>query len=189
MTTDPRQDLTQGDAVIAVDVQNDFCPGGALEVPQGNEVVDPLNDWMAAAPDMGALVYASRDWHPRDHVSFEPQGGPWPVHCVQDTSGAAFHPYLRLPASAIVVSKGTRFDTDQYSAFDETGFAEELKRHGIERLWIGGLAEDVCVRATALDAAKHGFTVHVLREATRAITDGGREKTEAELKDAGVLVL
>ncbi|SDF60587.1 nicotinamidase/pyrazinamidase [Limimonas halophila] len=189
MTADPHRDLTQGDAVVAVDVQNDFCPGGALEVPEGDRVVDTLNTWMAAARDAGAHVYASRDWHPRDHISFQPQGGPWPVHCVQDTTGAAFHPYLRLPEDTIVVTKGTRFDKDQYSAFDETGFAEELKRHGIERLWIGGLAEDVCVRATALDAAKHGFTVHVLTEATRAISAESREKTEAELKDAGVLVL
>lgn len=189
MSAEARRELTPGDAVIAVDVQNDFCPGGALAVPEGDAVVAPLNDWMAAAAEMGARVYASRDWHPGNHLSFQPQGGPWPVHCVQDTAGAAFHPDLRLPEHAVVVSKGTRFDTDQYSAFDETGFADELKRHGIERLWIGGLAEDVCVRATALDAVKHGFTVHVLTEATRAISAESREKTEAELKEAGVLVL
>ena len=188
MTREPRQELTPGDAVIAVDVQNDFCPGGALEVPEGDGVVAPLNRWMSAAREMGARVYASRDWHPANHVSFAPEGGPWPVHCVQDTHGAAFHPELALPEGAVVVSKGTRFDQDQYSAFDQTGFAEELKRRGIERVWIGGLAEDVCVRATALDAARHGFTVHLITEATRAISDDGRRQTEDELRTAGALI-
>ncbi|RDD60566.1 nicotinamidase [Ferruginivarius sediminum] len=186
MSADPRKELTQGDALLVVDVQNDFCPDGALPVPRGDEVVPVLNDWVAAAREAGAQVYASRDWHPRDHISFESQGGPWPVHCVQDTEGAAFHRDLKLPDDVIVVTKGTRFDQDQYSAFDQTGFAEELKRKGIGRVWIGGLAEDVCVRATALDARKQGFDVHVVLDATRAITDESKRSTEDELKEAGV---
>ena len=186
MRVDPRKELQSGDALLIVDVQNDFCPGGALAVDEGDRVVPVLNDWSRAAHEVGVPVYASRDWHPRDHVSFEPEGGPWPVHCVQDSEGARFHPRLELPEGAIVVSKGTRFDKDQYSAFDETGFAEELKRKGVKRLWVGGLAEDVCVRASALDAARSGLEVHVLRDATRAISDEGREKTERELADAGV---
>ncbi len=186
MNADPKQELTQGDAVLVVDVQNDFCPGGALAVEDGDAIVDLLNEWTSAAVERGLPIYASRDWHPRNHVSFDREGGQWPPHCVQDTVGAAFHPRLVLPDEVVVVTKGTRFDQDQYSAFDQTGFAEELKRRGVERLWIGGLAEDVCVRATALDARQHGFKVNLLRAATRAISEEGREKTERELADAGV---
>jgi nicotinamidase/pyrazinamidase len=186
MTLDPKHDLATSDAVLIVDVQNDFCPGGALAVPQGDEVVPILNEWADHALRAGARVYASRDWHPSDHPSFEAEGGPWPVHCVQDTTGAAFHPDLRLPDGTVVVSKGTRFDQDQYSAFDQTGFAEELRRKGVKRLVVGGLAEDVCVRASALDAVQAGFETVLIQAATRAITDEGREQTERELADAGV---
>lgn len=186
MTLDPNRDLSPADALLIVDVQNDFCPGGALAVPEGDGVVPALNEWADAAVRAGARVYASRDWHPGDHLSFAPEGGPWPPHCVQDTAGAAFHPDLRLPDSAILVSKGTRFDQDQYSAFDETGFAQELSRKGVRRLVLGGLAEDVCVRASALDAIQYGFQTVLIRPATRAITDDGRESTERELAEAGV---
>ena len=189
MTVDPKSELRRGDALLIVDVQKDFCPGGALAVPDGGAVVPVLNAWAKAARGQGLRVYASRDWHPANHPSFEPEGGPWPVHCVQDTDGAAFHADLALPEGTIVVSKGTRFDQDQYSAFDETGFAEELRRRGVERLFVGGLAEDVCVRASALDARKHGFEVQVIGEATRAITDDGRRETEAEFADAGIAVI
>jgi nicotinamidase/pyrazinamidase len=179
-------DFGPGDALLIVDVQTDFCPGGALEVPDGDAVVPVLNRWAEAAHAAGARVYASRDWHPGDHLSFTPEGGPWPPHCVQDTAGAAFHPDLRLPDAAILVSKGTRFDQDQYSAFDETGFAQELSRKGVRRVVLGGLAEDVCVRASALDAIQHGFETVLIRAATRAITDDGRAQTERELAEAGV---
>lgn len=186
MTLEPQSFLKAGDALLIVDVQKDFCPGGALQVPDGDAVVPVLNRLSEAACDAGVPVYASRDWHPQNHVSFQPEGGPWPVHCVQDTDGAAFHPDLRLPEGAIVVSKGTRFDQDQYSAFDQTGFEQELKRRGVTRVIIGGLAEDVCVQGTAHDARKHGFEVQVLREASRAITEEGKRKTEHDLAEAGV---
>jgi nicotinamidase/pyrazinamidase len=186
MTLDPSRDLSPTDALLIVDVQNDFCPGGALAVPEGDRVIPVLNEWSDAARRAGALIYASRDWHPRGHLSFAPEGGQWPPHCVQDTAGAAFHPELRLPDTVAVVSKGTRFDQDQYSAFDETGFAQELARRGVRRVILGGLAEDVCVKASALDAVRHGFETVLIREATRAITDDGRESTERELAEAGV---
>lgn len=189
MSVDPKSELTHGDALLIVDVQKDFCPGGALAVPDGDQVVPVMNAWAAAAAEQGARVYASRDWHPLDHLSFEPEGGPWPVHCVQDTDGAAFHAELKLPAETIVVTKGTRFDQDQYSAFDQTGFAEELRRKGVKRLFVGGLAEDVCVHASALDARKAGFEVQVIGEATRAITDEGRDKTERDFADAGIALI
>ncbi len=186
--TNPDQALQQGDALIVVDVQNDFCPGGALPVPEGDAVIPVLNDWIAAAVQKHVAVYASRDWHPLNHVSFQDQGGPWPPHCVQDTEGAAYHPELRLPDSAIRVTKGTRFDHDQNSVFDETGLATQLKRDGIRRLWVGGLAQDVCVRATVLDARVAGFEVHVIDAATRPITaDGGRQAIQ-EMAAAGARV-
>ena len=181
----PEDVLKSGDALVVVDVQNDFCPGGALAVPEGDQVVPVMNRWMAAAAERGVPVYASRDWHPQDHLSFETEGGPWPPHCVQDTPGAAFHRDLAFSDGAIVVSKGTRFDKDQYSAFDETGFADELARKGVTRLVVGGLAEDVCVHATAKDARAHGFDVALIRDGTRAISDEGRSKTEADLERAG----
>lgn len=180
--------LADGDALIVVDVQLDFCPGGALPVPEGDEVVEVLNRWLDAATERGIPVYASRDWHPREHPSFESEGGPWPAHCVQDTPGARYHPRLHLPTHAVKVSKGTRLDRDQYSAFDATGLGQRLRDRGVRRLWIGGLAEDVCVRATALDAAEAHFEVHVLADATRPVdAEAGRRALE-EMRRAGVTV-
>jgi nicotinamidase/pyrazinamidase len=177
-----------GDALIIVDVQPDFCPGGALPIARGDDVVPVLNRAIAAAAQAKVPVYASRDWHPRGHVSFAERGGPWPPHCVQDTPGAAFHPDLRLPADARIVTKGTRFDKDQYSAFDDTGLASELRHDSVRRVWIGGLAEDVCVKATALDARRAGFEVHLLEDATRPVTPEGGTQALAEMRAAGVQV-
>ncbi len=183
---DPQHALQEGDAVLIVDVQNDFCPGGKLAIDEGDAVVPILNKWIAAARAQNIPVYASRDWHPLKHVSFEEQGGPWPPHCVQDTEGAAFHPDLHLGDDAIVVTKGVRFDQDQNSAFDQTGLAEHLRRQRIRRLWIGGLARDVCVLETALDAADGGFAVHVLVDATRPVTGEGGEQALKRMAEAGI---
>lgn len=180
-----RQKMQDGDALIVVDVQPDFCPGGKLGIDDGDSVIPVLNDWIAAARAEGIPVYASRDWHPAHHVSFEESGGPWPEHCVQDTPGARFHPDLELPEDAVKVSKGTRLDKDQYSAFDDTGLAGHLKEKGVRRLWIGGLAEDVCVRATVLDACKAGFETRLIPDATRPVTTEGGEKARREMEEAG----
>lgn len=185
---DPKEQLREGDALILVDVQNDFCPGGALPIELGDEVIPVLNEWVGVAEARGVPVYASRDWHPANHLSFDPEGGPWPVHCVQDSEGAAFHPELCLPEGAIIVTKGTRFDKDQYSAFDDTGLADELRRRGVRRVWIGGLAQDVCVKATALDAVRAGLEVHLILPATRPVTAEGGEKALEEMRAAGVIV-
>jgi len=180
--------LGRGDALLVVDVQPDFCPGGALAVPGGDEVIPVLNRWIAAARARGVLVYASRDWHPTQHLSFEAQGGPWPPHCVQDTPGAAYHPALALPEDAVKIAKGTRLDRDQYSAFDGTGLAEHLRRAGVERLWVGGLAQDVCVRASVLDACKEGFAVHLIASATRPVEPEAGEEALREMREAGARV-
>jgi nicotinamidase/pyrazinamidase len=182
---DPLTAMQPGDALIIVDVQNDFCPGGALPIEQGDQVVPVLNEWIAAAMDNAVPVYASRDWHPGGHISFEERGGPWPPHCIQDSEGAAFHPDLNLPVTTIKVTKGVRFDQDQNSAFDETGLAEQLKRDGIKRIWVGGLAQDVCVLATVLDACREGFETHVIMDATRPVTAEGGEDSRTQMEGAG----
>jgi nicotinamidase/pyrazinamidase len=186
--SDSRRVLRPGDALIVVDVQVDFCPGGRLPVEHGDEVVPVLNRWMTAAGEAHIPIYATRDWHPLQHPSFTEFGGPWPVHCVQDSPGARFHPDLKLPAAVVIVTKGVRFDRDQYSAFDETGLATELRKHGVHRVWVGGLAQDVCVRATVLDARREGFDVVVIADATRPVTHAGGERANEEMRQAGAYV-
>jgi nicotinamidase/pyrazinamidase len=182
------EQLAPGDALLLVDVQNDFCPGGALPIAEGDRVVPVLNRWLRSARELGLPVYASRDWHPRRHPSFREQGGDWPPHCVQDTAGARFHPDLALPQDALAIAKGVRLDRDQLSAFDETGLAAQLRRDGVRRLWVGGLAQDVCVRASVLDALAAGFAVHVIVSATRPVAaEAGREALR-EMERAGAVL-
>jgi nicotinamidase/pyrazinamidase len=179
--------LKAGDALLIVDVQNDFCPGGALAVSKGDEVVPILNRWIEEAGAAGVPVFASRDWHPANHISFKQRGGPWPPHCIRDTFGAAFHPDLKLPPDVEVISKAETSDADSYSAFGGTDLSERLRDVGVKRLWIGGLAQDYCVRASALDAIKEGFEVHLIVNATRAVNvkpDDGQRAID-EIKRAG----
>ena len=162
------------DALVIVDVQNDFCPGGALAVQDGDRVVPLLNRYAARFAALGGAVFATRDWHPARTKHFKEYGGIWPPHCVQDTPGAAFHPALVLPAGTEVVSKGMDPETDAYSAFhsetsDGQPFAAALAEHCVQRLFIGGLATDYCVKATVLDALAEGFEVVVLEDAVRAV--------------------
>ena len=185
---DPNKALQKGDGLLLVDIQKDFCPGGALAIEGGDKIVPVLNGWIEAAQKKGASVYASRDWHPVHHVSFEEQGGKWPPHCIQDSDGAKFHPDLVLPASVVKITKGVRFDQDQNSVFDQTGLAVQLERDGVRRIWVGGLAQDVCVLASVLDAMKAGFEVHVLEKATLPVTpEGGREALQ-KMKEAGAKI-
>jgi nicotinamidase/pyrazinamidase len=182
---DPQRSLQPGDALILVDVQRDFCPGGALPIPDGDAVVPVLNRWIAAAERANIPVYYSCDWHPPGHVSFREFGGGWPPHCVQTSEGARLHPDLHRAASAIVIMKGVRLDRDQYSAFDETGLATDLRKRGVARVWVGGLAQDVCVRATVLDARREGFETVVIADGTRPVTSGGGRTASAEMVKAG----
>ena len=185
--------IREGDALVIVDVQNDFCPGGALGVTDGHQVVAPLNACAARFAAAGAPVFATRDWHPARTSHFQEWGGPWPPHCVQGTRGAEFHPDLRLPAGATVVSKGSAPDEDAYSGFqgrDEGGraLADALRAAGVRRLVVGGLATDYCVKATALDARRAGFDVVVLTDAMRAVDlqpgDGARAVEEMRVAGA-----
>ena len=184
--TEMTQEFSAGDALMIVDVQNDFCPGGALPIPDGDRVVPVINAWSRAAVRAGVPIYLSRDWHPARHPSFEPEGGEWPPHCIQDTPGAAFHPELEVPSDATIVSKGTRFDMDQYSAFHETGLIERLRRDGVRRLWMGGLAQDVCVCATALDARRHGLEVALIPGGSLPVTREGARDALRRMQEAGV---
>jgi nicotinamidase/pyrazinamidase len=182
---DPER-LRPGDALLVVDVQNDFCPGGALPIPDGEGVIPVLNEWLAAAERGGVSVYASRDWHPRGHPSFASEGGEWPEHCLQDSWGAAFHPELRLRGDALVITKGTRFDHDQYSAFDQTGLHERLTKDGVRRLWAGGLAQDVCVCASVLDARRLGYEVMLVPGGSLPVTREGGVEALRKMREAGV---
>jgi len=186
-----RPELETGDALIVVDVQNDFCPGGALAVPEGDRVVAVLNRWIAAAVERNVPVFATRCWHPARHVSFRERGGPWPPHCVQGTRGAEFHPDLRLPPDTPVVTKGADVDRDNYSDFAGTGLAGGLRAAGVHRVWVGGLALDYCVRATVLDALAAGFVAGLIRDGTRAVdvTPGDGERALAEVERAGALIV
>ena len=152
------------DALIMVDVQNTFCPGGTLPVADGDAVVAPLN---RVAPLFGERVWATQDWHPANHVSFAAQGGPWPPHAVEGTPDAALHSGLVVPSH--VVRKGSDPARDAYSGFDHTGLADRLREAGIRRVFVGGLATDYCVRATALDALQADFATVVLEDAVRAV--------------------
>ncbi len=179
---DQRLALRAGDALVVVDVQVDFLPGGSLAVPHGDEVVPVLNRWLAAAAARGLPVFATRDWHPPDHCSFRAQGGPWPPHCVAGSAGAAFAPGLRLPPGATVVSKATGPDRDAYSGFEGTDLDARLRAAGARRLLVGGLATDYCVLATVRDARRLGLEVLLLADAVRAVEvrpgDGARALEE-----------
>ncbi len=184
-----RTRITTEDALIVVDVQNDFCPGGALAVPDGDKVVPVLNAYAKRFEEAGASIAATRDWHPPDHTSFEGQGGPWPPHCVQDTQGAGYHPDLELPEATHHVRKATEAEAEAYSGFDTTDLASWLEQQGVRRVFVGGLATDYCVKQTTLDALDHGFTTFVLTDACKGIDaePGDVEAALDELLDQGAV--
>jgi len=177
-------------ALVVVDVQNDFCPGGTLAVERGDEVVAPLNRLIEEFLARGDLVFKSRDWHPAATKHFADYGGTWPVHCVQHTRGAEFHPDLKDDPRIRVVSKGTG-DEDSYSAFDGTDLAEQLRREGVTEVWVGGLATDYCVKQTVLDARREGFRVKAVSEAMRAVNlrPGDDRRAVEEMRAAGAEIV
>jgi nicotinamidase/pyrazinamidase len=172
MGADPIQ--KEHPALLIVDVQNDFCSGGALPVPDSDHVVASLNRYLDEAVAHEVPIYASRDWHPAITTHFAPHGGPWPVHCVQGTAGAEFHPSLHLPPTVTVVSKGEQPDNAGYSAFegrtsDGTFLLGELRKRGVTHLYVGGLATDYCVKESVLDALSAGLKVTVLQDAVAGV--------------------
>jgi nicotinamidase/pyrazinamidase len=183
------------DALLVVDFQNDFCPGGALAVPEGDRIAEPLYRLL----DQFEVVVATRDWHPPDHGSFvgvdvdparwrgtDPPSI-WPVHCVQGTPGAALHPSLDRSKLDYVVDKGQDRWSQGYSGFQDTELAELLRSRGVERLYVGGLATDYCVKNSVLDARRLGFDVTVVEDAIRGVDvdAGDSERAIEEMKAAG----
>lgn len=176
-----------GDALLVIDVQNDFLPGGSLEVPEGDAVIPVLNHCLALFAKLHLPVYASRDWHPVDHCSFRAQGGPWPLHCVAGSHGAAFAANLALPPDATVISKDDTPERNTYSDFGETDFDQRLQAAHVRRLFVGGLATDYCVLNTVKDALKLGYAVVLLTDAVRAVevTPGDGERALTEMRRLG----
>lgn len=170
-----------------MDVQNDFCPNGALPVPNGDEIIPVLNKYIEKFVKVGASIYATRDWHPPNHISFVSRGGVWPPHCVQNTKGAEFHPRLALPKDVRIVSKGFDPDREAYSGFEGTNLSSMLKAQGIRTVFIGGLATDYCVKATVLDALKEGFHVVFLEDASKGVdvNKGDSERAIKEMVEKG----
>lgn len=181
--------LRKQDALIVVDVQNDFLPGGSLAVPGGDAVVPILNDYIRIFQRYGLPIYATRDWHPADHCSFVEQGGPWPPHCVAGTPGAAFSNELDLPPDVVVISKATLQEKDAYSGFEDTDLAARCRRLGCQRLFIGGLATDYCVLNTVRDALSEGFDVYLLMDAIRGVNvnPNDDEAAIAEMRSRGAV--
>jgi nicotinamidase/pyrazinamidase len=175
------------EGLIVVDVQCDFCAGGALAVPDGDAVVEPINRLAEEIP----FVVATRDWHPPDHRSFKEQGGPWPVHCVLETTGAHLHPKLHSSQIDAIVDAGREPEDEGYSGFEHTELERLLRDQGVDRVHVVGLALDYCVKETALDARRAGFEVVLHRGATRAINvePGDDERALDELRAAGVEVV
>lgn len=178
-------------ALLMVDPQNDFCPGGSLAVKDGDQVMEPLNRMMAYARKGDWILAASRDWHPKKTNHFKK----WPPHCVKNTNGAKFHPALKVTKAVMVFSKGTLKNQDAYSAFDGhsdpgEALADYLKSYGVNEVYIGGLATDYCVRASALSAIKEGFRVYLLLDACRAvdIKPGDGDRAIEEMKKAGAIL-
>ena len=181
--------ITNSSAIIAVDLQNDFCPGGALPVPEGETVVPVMNLYIAKFNEIGLPVFFTKDWHPLNHVSFKTAGGIWPEHCVQDTHGAELNPGLLIPGSAVIIEKGREPDKDAYSAFHGTSLEALLRKGNISRLFIGGLATDYCVRSTVLDALHAGFEVIFLSNASKGVdvNPGDSERAIDEMLKAGAV--
>jgi nicotinamidase/pyrazinamidase len=173
-------------ALLIIDFQNDFTSGGALEVPGGDEIGEPVK----RLADRFDLVFATRDWHPPDHASFETEGGPWPVHCVRNTPGAQFHPAMEEVEVDAVVDVGRGRDDQGYSGFEKSDLARLLRDHGVDEVYICGLATDYCVRASAIDACKEGFDVTVVEDAVRAVevNEGDSERAFGDMRRAGARV-
>ena len=173
-------------ALIVVDVQRDFCEGGALAAAETKSLLEPLKNQIENARRRGAVIVFTRDWHPENHSSFAASGGPWPAHCVMTSSGAEFMPPLRTESGDVVIDKGTAVAGPGYSGFEDTGLASRLKALKVDRIGVSGIATEYCVRATALDGVKEGFETVVLTDVIRAVKPEQTARVVKELQNAGV---
>lgn len=171
------------EALIVVDMQRDFMPGGALPVPEGDEIIPTVNECIRKFHERGALIVATRDWHPENHISFRERGGPWPKHCVQNTPGAEF--VVELPPDAVIISKATDPDKEAYSGFEGTELDKILRERGVKRVYVCGVATEYCVKATAMDAIRLGYETYILQDAVKGIRPEDEEKALEELQKAG----
>ncbi|MEM1644270.1 MAG: nicotinamidase [Ignisphaera sp.] len=183
--------ITPKDALIIVDMQNDFMPGGTLPVANALTIIPIINKYIELFTNAKALIVASRDWHPPNHISFNTRGGPWPPHCVQGTEGAKFHPELKLTPDTIIVSKGYEENKEAYSSFEGTELNEILRSKNVRRLFVCGVATDYCVKATVLDAIKLGYTVLVLNDAIKGVDlpKGSVDKAVSEMLNEGAIFI
>lgn len=184
--------LQPGDALVLVDVQNDFLPGGSLAVPAGDQILEPINRWLSRFSAARLPVFATRDWHPPEHCSFAARGGPWPPHCVAGTPGAEFAPGLQLRGSPVtVIDKGTNPDSDAYSGFQGTDLHSRLQATAAHRLFVAGLATDYCVLNTVIDACRLGYEVMLLESAIRPVEvhPGDGARATAAMIQAGARTL
>lgn len=184
-------DIKDGDALIIVDVQNDYLPGGKLGISHGDQVVPILNGYIDLFLTKGLPIIATRDWHPVNHRSFQAQGGPWPPHCIADSHGAQFAADLRLPLDTAIISKVTVSDKETDSGFEGAELEAVLRSHGVRRVFVGGLAADYCVLNTVKDALENSYQVFLLGDAIRAVNvhpDDGR-KAEQEMIAKGAVMI
>jgi len=183
--------LQNADALLIVDVQNDFLPGGTLAVPNGDQVIPALNQCIGLFTRHALPIVATRDWHPEHHCSFKDRGGPWPPHCIAGTPGAAFADNLMLPENTVIISKAEKADRDAYSGFEKTKLHHHLQSMGIRRLVVGGLATDFCVLNTVKDGLKLGYRILLLVDAIRAVNlrAGGGDHAIADMKAAGAEII
>jgi nicotinamidase/pyrazinamidase len=172
-------------ALIVVDVQRDFCEGGALAASDTLSLLAPLRECIEGARRAGVVIVFTQDWHPPNHSSFEANGGPWPVHCVANTPGAELMPPLRAEAGDVIVHKGETVEGQGYSGFEHTELANRLKSLQVERFGVSGIATEYCVRATALDGLHEGFQALVLEDLIRSVNPIQKATVLAELKQAG----
>lgn len=183
--------ITPKDALVIVDIQNDFMPGGTLPVYNALSIIPIINKYIYIFTNNKATIIATRDWHPLNHISFNTSGGPWPPHCIQGSKGAEFHQDLKLPSSSIIISKGYKEDSEAYSGFEGTELDQILKLRGIRRVFICGVATDYCVKATAIDAIRLGYTVFVLIDAIKGVDmpRGSIEKAIDEMLNEGAILV
>jgi nicotinamidase/pyrazinamidase len=183
LSSNLRERVKMSNALLIIDFQNDFTSGGALEVPEGDEIAEPVKR-LAKEFD---YVFATRDWHPTDHSSFETEGGPWPVHCVQGTHGAELHPAMRDIEVEEIVDVGAEREDQGYSGFEKSKLAELLRERDVDEVAVVGLATDYCVRASAIDAVREGFDTSVVTDAIRAVdvNPGDGERALEDMREAG----